>query len=205
MSATLERFPPIDRDEMTERQRAVADEIASGPRGALKGPFLVLIHNPELAATLQSVGEHLRFGTEFPKTIVELAVLVTAHRWACEYEWFAHSRIAGEAGVQPEVIRAISKGEFPAQLSDDEALVHRFCVEVSWDGRPSDEAMEVVISRFGRSASLDLIAICGYYTLLAMVLNAAAVPVPEHPIPLQKDGGEQRPPTHWNREAGAAP
>ncbi|KAF1018439.1 MAG: hypothetical protein GAK30_03676 [Paracidovorax wautersii] len=200
MSTASGRFPLISREQMSERQREVADDITAGPRGALKGPFLVLIHNAELAAPLQSLGEHLRFGTEFPKTIVELAVLVTAHRWSCEYEWFAHARIAAEAGVREALIRAIALGELPPDMSADEALVHRFCVEVAWDGRPGDVAMEAVLSRFGRSASLDLIALTGYYTLLAMVLNAAKVPAPAHPIPLDLAHGARRPATQWPLE-----
>src|SRR4051812_6000279 len=102
-----QRFPPLDREVMTERQRAVADQIASGPRGSLKGPFLVLIHNPELASCVQSLGEHLRFGTAIPKTLIEVAILVTAHRWNCAYKWFAHARIAREAGVKDAMIAAV--------------------------------------------------------------------------------------------------
>src|SRR5258705_10284745 len=72
MTESVVRFPPLERSAMTERQRAVADEIAAGPRGSLKGPFLVLIHNPELASCVQAVGEHLRIGTTIPKTLMEL-------------------------------------------------------------------------------------------------------------------------------------
>ncbi len=171
---------------MTERQRAVADEIAAGPRGSLKGPFLVLIHNPELASCVQAVGEHLRFGTTIPKTLIELAILVVAHRWHCEYEWFAHARIAREAGLTAEIISELAIGKMPEPMNADEALVHRFSVETAWDGRPGDVALDRAEERFGRPAVLDLIAIVGYYTMLAMVLNAAQVPVPEHPIQLLK-------------------
>lgn len=197
------RFPPIERDDMTERQQEVAAEIAAGPRGALKGPFLVLIHNPELAAHLQSLGEHLRFGTDYSKTLIEIAILVTAHRWNCAYEWFAHSRIAREAGVHEDMVTAIAQGRRPAGMTADEALVHRFSVETAWDGRPGSEAMDLALERFGRPAVLDLIAIAGYYTLLAMVLNAADVAVPEHPITLP---GEPvtRPPASSSTTSGAA-
>jgi 4-carboxymuconolactone decarboxylase len=186
MTEQTSRFPPLDRSAMTERQKAVADEIAAGPRGSLKGPFLVLIHNPELASCVQAVGEHLRFGTGFPKTLIELAILVVAHRWNCKYEWFAHARIAREAGVSAEMISDLSIGRLPDPMDADEALIHRFSVETAWDGRPSESALDKAEERFGQPAVLDLLAIVGYYTMLAMVLNAAQVPVPEHPIELQK-------------------
>ncbi|MFP3556699.1 carboxymuconolactone decarboxylase family protein [Paraburkholderia sp. SIMBA_049] len=194
MTESVTRFPPLERSAMTERQKAVADEIAAGPRGSLKGPFLVLIHNPELASCVQAVGEHLRFGTEIPNTLIELAILVVAHRWNCRYEWFAHARIAREAGVTPEMISELAIGKMPSSMNADEALVHRFSVETAWDGRPGEVALDRAQERFGRSAVLDLIAVVGYYTMLAMVLNAAQVPVPEHPIELQK-AISQRPTT----------
>src|SRR5258707_12397098 len=194
MTESVQRFPPLERGAMTERQRAVADEIAAGPRGSLKGPFLVLIHNPDLASCVQALGEHLRFATEIPKALIEVAVLVVAHRWDCEYEWFAHARIAREAGVSEESIAELAKGEMPAGMHGDEAMVHKFSVETAWEGRPSEEALNLAQARFGRAAVLDLIAIAGYYSMLAMVLNAAQVPVPAHPIALQK-GAPQRPRT----------
>src|SRR4051794_22394258 len=126
MTEQTSRFPPLDRSAMTERQKAVADEIAAGPRGSLKGPFLVLIHNPELASRVQAVGEHLRFGTGYQKTLIELAILVVAHRWNCKYEWFAHARIAREAGVSAEMISDLSIGRLPDPMDADEALIHRF-------------------------------------------------------------------------------
>lgn len=186
MTESVQRFPPLERGAMTERQKAVADEIAAGPRGSLKGPFLVLIHNPELASCVQAVGEHLRFGTAIPKPLIELAILVVAHRWNCRYEWFAHARIAREAGVSADMISELAIGELPSPMSADEALVHRFSVETAWDGRPSEVALDKAEAIFGRPAVLDLIAIVGYYTMLAMVLNAAQVPVPDHPIQLKQ-------------------
>ena len=73
----MNRFSILSREEMSPRQREVADSIASGPRGALKGPFLALIHNPELASRVQALGEHLRFGTALPPRLSRS----TTQRW----------------------------------------------------------------------------------------------------------------------------
>jgi 4-carboxymuconolactone decarboxylase len=180
----MSRFEVISRDQMTGRQREVADAIASGPRGALKGPFLVLIHNPELASHLQALGEHLRFGTGLPQQLVEIAILSTARRWSCDYEWAAHSRIAREAGLRDEVIEAIAARKKPAHLDPDEALLLNFADETVWQGEPSEASFEAVVARFGRPTTLDLLAVCGYYTLLAFVLNTARLPLPAGGAPL---------------------
>ena len=41
-----------------------------------------------------------------------------------------------------------------------------------------DEAFAALEARFGQAAVLDVLAVCGYYTLLAYVLNAAMLPLP---------------------------
>ena len=56
----MSRFPKLTPEQMTSAQREVAAEIAAGPRGEVRGPFIALIHSPELARRIQSLGEYLR-------------------------------------------------------------------------------------------------------------------------------------------------
>jgi 4-carboxymuconolactone decarboxylase len=178
------RFETLRREEMSPRQLEVADAIASGPRGALKGPFLALIHNAELASRVQELGEHLRYRTGLPQHLVEIPILVTARRWNCDYEWAAHSRNAREAGLRNEVIDAIAARKRPHHLEPDEALLLDFADQTVWQGEPSDDSFDAVVSRFGRATALDLLAVCGYYSLLAFVLNTARLPLPAGTAPL---------------------
>jgi 4-carboxymuconolactone decarboxylase len=180
----MNRFEVLPREQMSARQREVADAIASGPRGALKGPFLALIHNPELASRVQELGEHLRYGTGLAQPLVEIAILVTARRWSCDYEWMAHARIAREAGLRNEVIDAIAIRTRPQTLDEDEALLFDFAENTVWEGAPSDASFDAVVARFGRPTVLDLLAVCGYYTMLAFVLNTARLPLPPGASPL---------------------
>ena len=55
-----ERFPAVVPQAMTADQRAIHDEICRGPRGAISGPFEVLLHAPRLEQRLHRVGEYLR-------------------------------------------------------------------------------------------------------------------------------------------------
>jgi len=41
------RFPAVAPAAMSPRQKEVADKIAGGPRGGVRGPFLALIHHPD--------------------------------------------------------------------------------------------------------------------------------------------------------------
>lgn len=187
----MTRFEVLEREQMSAEQRDVADAIASGPRGALKGPFLALIHNPALASKVQALGEHLRYGTGLPAALVEIAILVTARRWSCDYEWVAHARIAREAGLREAVIEPLSRGVRPENMDQRESLVHDFAHETVWQGEPSEASFDAVTATFGKPASLDLLALCGYYSLLAFVLNTARLPLPAGASPLPPTSGEQ--------------
>ncbi|BCQ28195.1 carboxymuconolactone decarboxylase family protein (plasmid) [Caballeronia sp. NK8] len=179
----MSKYEILTRDEMSPRQRQVADAIAAGPRGSIKGPFIALIHNPELANHLQALGEHLRFRTGLPGHLVEIAVLITAHRWSSDYEWLAHARIGREAGLSDEVITSLGTGRRPDPLDSDASLIYDFAYETAWQGRPSDSAFSALKSRFGSATSLDVLAVCGYYTTLAFILNAAELPLPSGKLP----------------------
>ncbi len=178
-----ERFPAIAPEAMTEAQREVAQAIAGGPRGSVRGPFIALLHQPPLAMRVQALGEHLRFGTGIAQSLVELLILVTARRWTCQYEWFAHARIARNEGLPEPIIAAIADGRRPEPMDADQALVHDVAVAVHRDGTPDDALYAAAVARFGRPGVLDLLALCGYYTLLAMVLNTARPALPDGVAP----------------------
>ena len=95
----MERFPKLAPEAMTPAQREVAAEISAGPRGEVRGPFLALIHNAELARRIQQLGEFLRFKSRLPLPLLELAVLITARRWTCQFEWVMHEQFARKAGL----------------------------------------------------------------------------------------------------------
>jgi 4-carboxymuconolactone decarboxylase len=167
---------------MTPEQREVAALISAGPRGEVRGPFIALIHNPALARHLQTLGEHLRWKGKLPPRLTELAVLVTARRWSCQHEWFVHSELARKAGLSDAAIAAIRDGREPA-LDGDDAAVHAFCREVHASGRASDASFDKVRERFGFDGAAELLALCGYYSMMAMVLNTAGLPLPNNAQP----------------------
>jgi 4-carboxymuconolactone decarboxylase len=177
------RFPRLEPAQMTPLQRQVAAEIAAGPRGEVRGPFVALIHHPELARQLQGLGEQLRWKAKLPKALLEMAVLITARRWTCQHEWFIHSKLALEAGLGKDVVSSISQNKKPEKMTSEEAMVFAFCREAHDSGRVNDKSFEAVKGKFGREGALELLALCGYYSLMAMVLNTAGLPLPGNAEP----------------------
>ena len=98
-----QRFKPLTPETMTPEQKAVAEKIMAGPRKGMRGPFSALLRSPELADCAQKLGEYVRFKTSIPPQLNELAILLTARHWTAQYEWYAHRRLALQAGLSPEI------------------------------------------------------------------------------------------------------
>ena len=173
-----DRLRPIPPEDWTDAQRAAAQEIINGPRGALYGPFVPLLRSPELMGYAQRLGEYLRYRSAIGVRLSELAILVTAREWDQQVEWAIHAPIAQQVGVPPDVIDAIARRERPAAMLVDEAVVHDFCVELHRHKRVSDRVYNDALALFGEQGVVDLMGVNGYYTFLAMVMNTARTAAP---------------------------
>ncbi|BCF90987.1 MULTISPECIES: carboxymuconolactone decarboxylase family protein [Paraburkholderia] len=165
------RLPPFDASRATPDQKAVLDEILSGPRGNLNGPFLGWIHSPELAQHAQRLGAFCRYKTGLSLRLSELAILVTASRWQAQAEWFIHYPIAIDAGVRAEDAEAIRLGQAPSFADADDALIYAFATELYDTKRVSDATYAKTVERFGHEVAINLVGLLGYYALVAMTLN----------------------------------
>jgi 4-carboxymuconolactone decarboxylase len=164
----------------------VADAIAGGPRGGLRGPFQAWLRSPEFANRMQKVGEYLRFESRVPGRLNELAILVTARAWDAQYEWYAHHRLAMEAGLDPAIAADIAEGRRPAAMQDDEAVVYDFCTELRATRGVSDATLARATALLGEDGVIDLIGVSGYYDVVSMTLNVAQVALPDGtPLPLK--------------------
>lgn len=189
---TRARYPDIDETALTPRQREVYDAIVSGPRGQVVGPLRVWIHSPELADRAQSLGGFARYGTALPPILSELAILVTARVWSSEFEWSHHAPIAERAGLDPAVIDAIAWGVRPAFGDPVQQAVFDAAVELHRDRAMTDATYDAALAALGLTALVELVGICGYYTLISMTINVFEVPgddgplLPEIDVPAEK-------------------
>jgi 4-carboxymuconolactone decarboxylase len=181
--AVTDRMPPIPQDKWTDAQKKAAAEITSGPRGELVGPFIPLLRSPELMSRLQRVGEYLRFEAKFEANIREFVILLIARQWTQQFEWYSHESLALKAGVKPETIKAIAEARRPAEMTPDETILYEFVSELRTRQSVSDGSYERVVGRFGEQGVIDLTCLCGYYTLLGMMMNTTRVPLPPGKTP----------------------
>jgi 4-carboxymuconolactone decarboxylase len=180
-----DRMPPIPAERMSEAQRAAADEIISGRRGELSGPFVPALRSPELMRRLQRLGEYLRYDHALAPRLRELVILLTAREWTQQFEWHVHAPLARDAGLASDIIDGIANGRRPSGMTRDEALVYDFVQELHRTRSVSDATYASAIEAFGEQGVIDMVAAVGYYTTLAMIMNVARTPAPGGTPPLE--------------------
>ena len=134
--------------------------------------------SPELAQRAQHLGAFLRYDTSLGPRLSELAILVVARRWTSDYEWAIHADEAARAGVPGDVIAAIGHGRTPVLEGEAEQVVFDAATELAHGARLSDDVFARAEAALGRPTLVELVGLVGYYTMVAMTLNAFEVPPP---------------------------
>ena len=179
------RLGPIPEDQMTAAQKAAVDGVMSGPRKHMGGPFSALLRSPELMNRVQKVGEYLRFLCPLEKRLGEFAAIIAARHYNQQFEWWAHYRQAVEAGLKTDIADAVGEGRRPSGMAEDEEILYDFLTEALKNNGVCDTTYARGVKKFGEQGVVDILAVAGYYGLLALVMNVARTPVPEgHALPL---------------------
>jgi 4-carboxymuconolactone decarboxylase len=166
------------REALPESQRPAFDEIVAS-RGAVRGPFGILLHSPELARRAAAVGGYLRYESALEPRLRETAVMATAGLNECDYEWAAHEPIARSAGVPASVIEA-SRARRPADLEPEDRDVYELAAGIIQTHRVPQELFERLKARLGLSRLVELVAAIGYWTFVAATLNTFEVRPTDH-------------------------
>ena len=176
-------------ENLTEEQKEIHDTIVSGPRGQVVGPLRIWLNNPGLARSAQTVGEYARYGTSLSKGLSELAIITTGRVWSSAFEWEHHAPLAIEGGIDPENVNIISMGQRPNFTKAEEEAVFDFAAEANILKNVSDNTYNNLVNILNETAAIDIVGICGYYSLISMTLNVFKVPsdTDKWPLPEIKD------------------
>jgi 4-carboxymuconolactone decarboxylase len=187
----MTRIPYVRREELAPEGQQLWDSIVDGrgdlvvtAGGGLAGPFNAFVTAPGAGQRLSSLGVALRFFTSIERRLSEIAIITTGARWQAEFEWWAHARLAREHGVDGAVVEAIGRGEDPPFEADDERAVYAVARQLAQSGHLDQQAYDAAHRFLGDAGMVELVSLCGYYTLISFLLNAFAVPLPPGAAPM---------------------
>jgi 4-carboxymuconolactone decarboxylase len=183
--ATLEKQEETDMrlkllspGEMNEDQRQTYDESIAGKRGAPPPPMMAWLNSPEMARHATRLGAVLRFDTSFPAKLSEIAILVTARHWTAHYEWYAHKRLALKGGMDPDIIEDIRNRRTPRFADPKGQMIYDVAKSLHEGHGLSSALYDEAVKMLGERGLVEIIGLCGYYTMVSMTLNTFEFDLP---------------------------
>ena len=188
----MPRLEPQTFDTLDDAQKVLWENITTGPRGnpdrehgglagadgALIGPFNALFLSPEVGDAVQKLGASIRYQTSLPADLLEVAICTMGGHWRANFEFWAHGRLAVNAGVSSDAIDAIRDGGDPDFGDERQQAIYQFGRELIENQRVSNETYEALTGMIGESGVFEVASVMGYYALVSIGLNTFNVGMP---------------------------
>jgi 4-carboxymuconolactone decarboxylase len=192
----MSRLPVLTIDDLDEGGRAlyqqmiglntsIGNALLGHPLDDTAGPANAFLHAPELGAKVMALGAYVNGESALSPRTKEIVVMTVAARWQAEFEWWAHRRMALANGIDGSVVDAIAEGAVPDLADESDRVLWTVAHQLVTSGHLDDETYAAAEALLGRGELVKVIALCGFYTLVAFLLNGFDVDVP---------AGESR---HW--------
>ena len=158
------------KSQVAPEDHAVFDAIVAS-RGAVQGPFTMLLHCPKLAEHFVHLGGYVRFEGALDMRARVLAAMTVAREFDTLYVWGAQTGSARRQNVPEATITAIRE-KHSRGIPAEDAQIIEFARELIRKHRVSDESAKALQARFGDEGMVEFTGAIGYYSMLCMMANA---------------------------------
>ena len=166
----MARIPPAEAKDNPELEPVYAEIKAT--RGYVSNALRSLGHAPGGRVHFARVGEYVKYKTDLPERLRELAILTSARGIA--YAWTHHRPLAIQAGIDAAAVEQIGEGKVPAALpARDQALV-AFVMALG-DIKVTDAIMDAMKRHFSPRQIVDVAMSATYYGALGRMVVALGV------------------------------
>ena len=184
----MTRLPEIDESDLDESGRALHDRLAAfnaglgrallgEPLSATSGPANAFLHDPQLGGLVLELGAYVNGRSALSPRTKEIVIMSVVAHWRTEFEWWAHTRMAPRHGIDPALVDAIGAGA-TAELDEGERVLRDLARQLLETGRVDDATHREAQALIGDAELVEVVSLCGYYTLIAFLLNTFEVAVP---------------------------
>jgi len=178
IASAQDRLPPISVDRWSPAQKkAAADYKELRKQDLTAPPWTVLLRVPDYVMPSLELRIHNQINSALSPKLTEFAILIAARQLTSNFEWTTHTGPATKAGVSPAIMAALAEGRRPDRMAEDEEILYDFCTELLHNQSVSDATYARALAKFGEPGVVEAASLEGYYTFLAMVMNAARSPL----------------------------
>lgn len=176
----------LDAEQTKLSGRLTATRVARGRRagyraalddGRLVGPFNALLRAPAIAERQLDWAEAIS-AADLNPAAREVAILTVAAQWRAQYVLYAHSAAARGAGLSDDAIEDLVAARTPAGLDRTARLAHDVALALVRDHDVPDDLYSDLLSEYGETRAVVLIALIGQYLATCAVTTCFRVPVP---------------------------
>jgi alkylhydroperoxidase family enzyme len=185
------RLPLLPPEQISAAQKLLYDDMKHGIEksfggfatvaadGALMGPWNPWLRYPAFGGPIWELVKALSMGATLPKTVREVAILVTGAHFRSAYELYAHVIVAEQRGLKDETLSTIVAGQRPGDLSQPEAVAYDVAAALVHGGVLPELTWRQAVQTFGAGGAAELVNLVGLYCLVSITLNGFDVPVPD--------------------------
>ena len=166
------RLAPLQDMAFSDRQRRLSEALEMGGPVHVKGAYAIWLRTTEIAEHAWRYEQTLHRNLSLSQSLIALAVLVAARFWTADDLWAVYRELASDVGIGAEVISAIAENRMPSFANEDESIIHAFANELLAQGRVSDDTFNLLVTRLGYQMVIELVGVTGFYSLVALTLNA---------------------------------
>ncbi len=158
------------KDQVAAEHHAIVDKVVAS-RGAVQGPFTMLLHCPPLAEHMVNLGAYVRFEGKLDKRIRVLAAMTVAREFDAVYVWGAQTDSARRQNVPEATITAIRE-KHTRGVPPQDAQIIDVTRDLIYKHRIDAASLKALQQRLGDEQLVELTGTIGYYSMLAMTANA---------------------------------
>jgi 4-carboxymuconolactone decarboxylase len=180
-----DRFTSPRPEDMSPEQRTVYDLFATGRRtasssafslvdasGRLQGPPAVWVLHPPLGGALERLGAAIRYELTLPARTREMVILMVGHHRRSPFELFAHTKAGATAGLSAADLDALAAGRPPDLTTGEERVAHAVTRRILDEGTLDEDTYAEAVAELTVERLFELVTLVGYYTMLAVQLDA---------------------------------
>jgi 4-carboxymuconolactone decarboxylase len=143
------------------------------------GPWNPWLHEPKFGKPIWDLTLALSISPSLPRTVREVAILVTGTVFHSSYELYAHVIAAERRGLSDDKLATIVSGQRPPDLTPEEGVAYDVASSLLHHGTLPELSYRAAVKAFGQHGAAELIYLVGLYCLVSVTLNGFNVPVPE--------------------------